>query len=45
MYYNIALLPKEITNRVGYFLWKVMRYVTFLNLGLLVFNINKLYFG
>ncbi len=49
MYYNIALLPKEITNPVGYFLWKVMRYVTFallfLNLGLLVFNINKLYFG
>ncbi len=26
MHYNIALLPKKVTN---YFFWKVMRYVTF----------------
>ncbi len=26
MHYNIALLPKKVTN---YFLWKVMRYITF----------------
>ncbi len=29
MHYNIALLPKKLTNYVSYFLWKVMRYVTF----------------
>ncbi len=28
MHYNIALLPKKVTNYVT-FLWKVMRYVTF----------------
>ncbi len=30
MHYNIALLPKKVTNYVAYsFLWKVMRYITF----------------
>ncbi len=29
MHYNIALLPKTVTNYVNYFLWNVMRYVTF----------------
>ncbi len=26
MHYNIALLPKKVTS---YFLWNVMRYITF----------------
>ncbi len=32
MHYNIALLPKKVTNYITftpYFLWKVMRYITF----------------
>ncbi len=30
MHYNIALLPKKATNYVlSYFLWKVMRFITF----------------
>ncbi len=29
MHYNIALLPKKVTNYISYFLWKVMRYITF----------------
>ncbi len=28
-HYNIEVLPKKVTNYVSYFLWKVMRYVTF----------------
>ncbi len=29
MHYNIALLPKKVTNYANFFLWKVIRYVTF----------------
>ncbi len=31
MHYNIALLPKkvEIITLLSYFLWKAMRYITF----------------
>jgi len=35
MHYNIALLPKKKKNRVSYFLWKVIRYVTFALLSLI----------
>ncbi len=31
--YNIALLPKKVTNYVTYFLWKVMCYVNFVLLS------------
>ncbi len=46
MHYNIALLPKKVTNYVSYILWKVMHYVTFALLfkyeqGLIVFNIRS----
>ncbi len=46
MHWNIALLPKKVTNYVSYFLWKVMCYVTryFLNMSmawLFVFNIRS----
>ncbi len=29
MRYNIALLSKKVTKLLSYFLWKVMRYITF----------------
>ncbi len=38
---HIALFPTKVTNYVSYFLWKVMRYVTF---EMFVFNIKKLLF-
>ncbi len=49
MHYNIALLPKKVSNYISYFFCKVMRYVTFEFLfksgqGLLVFNIKSFSF-
>ncbi len=29
MHYNIALFPKKVITLLSYFLWKVMRYITF----------------
>ncbi len=42
MHYDIALLPKKVTNYIRYCYWKVMRYITIEILfqsgqGLLVF--------
>ncbi len=49
MHYNIALLPKKVTNFISYYFWKIMCYITIEILfksgqGLLVFNIKSYYF-
>ncbi len=49
MHYNIALLPKKVTNFISYYFWKIMRYITIEILfksgqGLLVFNIKSYFF-
>ncbi len=49
MHYNIALLPKKVTNFISYYLWKIMHYITIEILfksgqGLLVFNIKSYFF-
>ncbi len=42
MHYNIALLPKKVTiTFLIYFLWKVMRYVTFALLSHYFFNMSR----
>ncbi len=41
MHYNIALLPKNVTNYISYFLWKVMRYVTFALLSRYFLNMSR----
>ncbi len=42
MHYNIALLPKKVTNYISYFLWKVMGYITFALLSRYFLTQNKL---
>ncbi len=41
MHHNIALLPKKVTNYVSYFLWKVMRYITFALLSRYFLNMSR----
>ncbi len=46
MHYDIALLPKKVTNYIRYCYWKVLRYITIEILfksgqGFLVFNIKS----
>ncbi len=41
MHYNIALLPKKVTNYVSYLLWKVMRYITFALLSHYFLNMSR----
>ncbi len=41
MHYNIALLPQKVTNYISYFLWKVMRYITFVLLPRYFLNMSR----
>ncbi len=44
MCYNIALLPKKVTMLLSYFLWKVMRYITFALLSRNFLNMSRAWF-
>ncbi len=42
MHYNIALLPKkQLITLLSYFLWKVMRYITFAVTFTLIFKYEQ----